>query len=330
MSALEVTLDRPGRHEGALVVPWSRDDSAYGQLVVPVFVLQGGPGPTALLVAGVHGDEFEGQIVLPELVRTLDPAALRGRVVIVPRANPPALGRRTSPVDGGNLARLFPGRPDAGLSAALAHAITRYLLPLADAVVDLHAGGASLQYLPCAWDALPDDRAHAGRVLDLLLAFGAPITAVVVQPPSNATLIAASLAAGKIAIAAELGGGGSVTPASLAVARTGCLRALAHLGILADAPVGSQGRLMAVRPQHYLRSPHAGLFEPAFTLGDKVGAGDCAGWLHDPHRPGAAPQPLAFAGSGLVLCRRVPALCTPGDVLAHLAEDTERTALLGT
>ena len=62
---LEVELDRPGRHQGALLVPWSRDESAYGQLVVPVTVLNGGPGPTLLLTGGVHGDEYEGQIYSP-------------------------------------------------------------------------------------------------------------------------------------------------------------------------------------------------------------------------------------------------------------------------
>src|SRR5213079_3168534 len=67
---LELELERPGRHRGALVLPWSRDESAYGQLVVPVIVLKGGPGPTLLLTAGVHGDEYEGQIVVPELART--------------------------------------------------------------------------------------------------------------------------------------------------------------------------------------------------------------------------------------------------------------------
>ena len=330
MSRLEVALDRPGRHHGALIVPWSRDGSAYGQLVVPVVVLHGCPGPTALLVAGVHGDEYEGQIVLPELARTLDPASLQGRVILMPRANPPAAaaGRRTSPVDGGNLARLFPGDPRGGLTASLADAIMRHLLPLADLVLDLHAGGRSLEYVPCAWGRLPDDFRQAEQVLDLLLAFGADATAVVARPESGGTLVAAALDAGRPAMAAELGGGGGVTPASLAAARQGCLRVLAHLGILRDAPSPRPGRLLAVHARDFLRSPRAGLFEPLFTLGQEVAAGDLAGWLHDPERPECAPLALAFAASGIVLCCRAPAICEPGDVLAHLAEDTDRTAML--
>ena len=326
MSLLAVELDRPGRHEGALLLPWSRQESAYGQLVVPLTVLRGADGPTALLIAGVHGDEYEGQIVLPELARGLDPASLRGRVILVPRANPPAAaaGRRISPVDGGNLARLFPGDAHGTLTQALAAAITRHLLPLADAVIDLHAGGSSLEYLPCAWGRLPTDPALACRVLHLLLAFGAPVTAVTLRPEASGTLVAQALAGGRLAMAAELGGGGSVSPASLALAREGCLRALAHLGIL-DAPAAPPGRLMGVQPEYFLRSPGPGLFEPGFTLGQHVPAGAVAGWLH---QSGAAPQALTFATAGTVLCRRVPAMCEPGDVLAHLASETGRDALL--
>ena len=328
MSVLDVTLDRPGRHDGALRVPWSRDRSAYGQLVVPVTVLSGSAGPTLLLIAGVHGDEYEGQIVLADLARTLDPAALRGRVILVPRANPlaAAAGRRTTPEDGGNLARAFPGDPAGPITAALAAAIARHLVPLADAVIDLHAGGGSLEYVPCGWGRLPRDTVQAGRVLDLLLAF-APLAAVVERPEASGTLVAAALDAGAVAVAAELGGGGAVTPASLATTRDGCRRALVHLGMLQGDPA-PPGRLLTVHASHFLRSPAAGLFEPAATLGQTVEAGAVAGWVHDPVRPALPPETLLFPASGLLLCRRVPAACEPGDVLLHLAEDTGRNPLL--
>jgi predicted deacylase len=313
-----------------VVVPWSRDRSAYGQLVVPVTVLQGGPGPSLLITAGVHGDEYEGQIVLPELARDLDPASLRGRVILVPRANPPAAraGSRTSPVDGGNLARLFPGEPGGSLTAALAAAITHDLLPLADAVLDLHAGGTSLEYVPCAWGRLTADVALARGVLDMMLAFGAPVTAVTAQPGTRGTLVAEALAGGRLAMAAELGGGGAVTPASLAVARRGCRLVLAHLGIIEDAPTRRPGLLSVVEPRHFLRSPGTGLFEPLFTLGDRVSEGAPAGRLHDAERPDLPPRSLVFPASGTVICRRVPAACEPGDVLLHLARETSVPELL--
>ncbi|MFI5012022.1 MAG: succinylglutamate desuccinylase/aspartoacylase family protein [Hyphomicrobiales bacterium] len=332
MSALDVVLDEPGRHHGALRVPWSRDRSAYGELVVPVIVLNGARGPTALLSAGVHGDEYEGQIVLPALARSLEAGRLHGRLIILPRANPmaAAAGRRTSPADGGNLARLFPGDPAFGPTAALAAAITRHVLPLADAVIDLHAGGASLEYIPCAWGRLPHDAKLAARVINLLLAFGGKLAAVTAAPASGGTLVATALDMGKPAIAAELGGAGTATTQSLDAARQGVLQALAHLGMVEPAArTAGETRLMRVRPEHFLRSPARGLFEPAVGLGAAVAAGAIAGWLHDPERPEREPEPLAFPSSGLVICRRVPTPCEAGDVLAHLAEDCSREALLG-
>jgi predicted deacylase len=72
---------------------------------------------------------------------------------------------------------------------------------------------------------------------------------------------------------------------------------------------------------HYVYAPVRGLFEPAFALGDQVRAGDLAGRVHFPEEPERAPRELAFAGDGMVVCRRVPSLVAPGDCLAHLASD---------
>jgi predicted deacylase len=328
---LDAPLDTPGRHVGALRIPWSHDESAYGQVVVPVVVLHGAPGPTALLTAGVHGDEPEGSIALLRLSRELDPARLHGRVILVPAVNLPAAraGRRTSPIDSGNLARLFPGDPAGGVTSQIAEAVTRLLLPAADLVLDLHSGGRTMEYLPCAWGRLPEDRSTAERVLDALLAFGAPLTAVVARPEARGTLVATALQAGKIATAAEIGGGGAATPDTVAIALLGARRVLAQAGILRDPDRGTpESRLLVVEKHHFLRSPGRGLFEPALRLGGSVEAGALAGWLHDVERPDRPPEPVRSEAGGLVLCRRVPAVVETGDVLFHLAADTDRETLL--
>ena len=139
-------------------IPWSDDRSAYGQIVIPIAVISNGEGPTALLTGGVHGDEYEGQIVLGALARDLDPA-IRGRIIIMPCANPAAAlaGRRHVACRSGNLARLFPGDPAGGPTGQIAEGITRLLLPEADFLVDFHSGGSTLDYLPCAFGRLPSD-----------------------------------------------------------------------------------------------------------------------------------------------------------------------------
>ena len=117
-----VDLMADGVQHGFLRLPWSRDDSAWGNLMIPITVIRNGAGPTALLTGGSHGDEYEGPVALVELARTLDPAQVSGAVVIVPFLNYPAFraGRRLSPVDGANMNRIFPGKADGTLTQKIA------------------------------------------------------------------------------------------------------------------------------------------------------------------------------------------------------------------
>ncbi|MFK8082252.1 MAG: succinylglutamate desuccinylase/aspartoacylase family protein [Granulosicoccus sp.] len=109
-----IPLDRDGVHHGFLRLPDSRDDGAWGSIMIPVTVIQNGTGPTAFLTGANHGDEYEGPVVLQDLTITLKPEDVNGRVIILPAFNYPAFraGTRTSPIDKGNMNRAFPGSPD--------------------------------------------------------------------------------------------------------------------------------------------------------------------------------------------------------------------------
>ena len=118
-----IDFDADGVQSDFARVPYSSDSSAYGWIPVPMLCIKGGAGPTALLTAGTHGDEYEGQIALLALARELAGMRITGRVIILPALNQPAVaaGRRNSPLDGGNLNRLFPGNPEGGPTAMIAH-----------------------------------------------------------------------------------------------------------------------------------------------------------------------------------------------------------------
>ncbi len=87
-----VPLDRDGVHHGHLRLPYSRDDSAWGSVMIPICVIGNGTGPTALLTGGNHGDEYEGPLALFDLARSLRAEDVSGRVIIVPAMNYPAFG----------------------------------------------------------------------------------------------------------------------------------------------------------------------------------------------------------------------------------------------
>jgi len=145
----EVDFEASGKQSGFLRLPHSVHRSAYGihrsaygWIPIPITSIKNGDGPTLVMMAGNHGDEYEGQIALSNLARTL--------VILLPMVNAPAAeaGSRTSPIDNGNLNRLFPGNASGGPTEMIAHYIEEVLMPLADYSVDLHSGGTSLFYPP--------------------------------------------------------------------------------------------------------------------------------------------------------------------------------------
>jgi predicted deacylase len=139
----DIDFTKDGKHQSYLRVPVSTNISAYGTVPIPITVVKRGKGPTVLITGGVHGDEYEGPIALSKLARRLTPTMAKGRVVLVPALNLPAVlaGTRLSPMDGLNLNRVFPGEPNGSITSMIAHYVSTVLIPMADILVDLHSGG---------------------------------------------------------------------------------------------------------------------------------------------------------------------------------------------
>ena len=84
------TSTAEGKATGFVRVPHSVHRSAYGWIPIPIVRIKNGDGPNVLMQAGNHGDEWEGQIGLGNLIRSLEPKDIKGRLVILPSANFPA------------------------------------------------------------------------------------------------------------------------------------------------------------------------------------------------------------------------------------------------
>src|SRR5436190_19708792 len=120
--AASIDLDAPGKRIGHLELLWSDDEHAYGVIPVPIAVIANGTGPSVLVTAGVHGDEYEGLVITRKLIAELSPEAISGRIVIMPGVNWPAVRarRRLSPNDHQNMNRIFPGDSTSGPTAIIA------------------------------------------------------------------------------------------------------------------------------------------------------------------------------------------------------------------
>lgn len=319
-----------GRQFGYFGLPYSIDRSPYYQIKIPCLRLKNGAGPSVLLLAGNHGDEYEGELQLTRLMRRLQPTDISGAVTILPMANVPAVmaARRTSPFDGGNLNRAFPGDPAGTPTARVAHFLEHELMPRHDVVLDIHSGGTSMAHLPCLLIERQADADRQARAVALLRAMGAAHAFIADNGPAAPTSMGAAARAGVIGLSGEFGGMATVTPESMQFTASAIDRLLVALGIIGRPVLGSDPaaelpplQLLSLnRHSQGVYATRRGWFEPAVDLGARVAAGDSAGWYHDLERPEAAEEELRFAEGGIVISRRLHCDSQAGDSLIQVAE----------
>lgn len=324
---VNINLHEPGKRAGDILLRWSDNARPLGVYPVPVACIVGKPGPTALLVAGVHGDEFEGPLALSQLIAEIDPDQIEGRLIILPAFNSPAVlaSQRTSPLDGRNMNRSFPGDPDGGPTDMLTDFIVSVLLPEADLVIDLHAGGKASIFVTSALASRCEDKNLMQANLNFAAAFGAPLIWVLGAFNDTRTLNAAAINAGVPMIAAELGGGGGSDPVQVSQAVMGIKRCIAHAGIINEAlPEAKPSLLVETRSSaDNIYAPATGLFDRHFAAGDHVEAGQLAGYIRSLDKLDDAPVPLHFMADGVVLAHGNRGHVMRGDMLAMLVCEIE-------
>lgn len=192
-------------------------------------------GPTVSVVGGIHGDEFEGVVACLRLVEVLAGASIRGRLRLVPVAHEVAhvASLRSSPRDGLNLARSFPGDPAGQPTERLADALRREVIEGSDLFVDLHSAGTAYA-MPLLVGWTDDGCATCAAGARAAEAFATPV--LWRHPgdvPPGRTLSSAH-AAGIPSIYAEAAGGGTVTAAHVDAYVTGMRRVLVSMDMLDD------------------------------------------------------------------------------------------------
>jgi len=196
---------------------------------LPVILLRGASaGKTLVITAGVHGDEYEGIRAILDLAQRLDCGALRGDVLAVTVANPPAFwnGTRVSPLDSGNLARVFPGAEDGSATQRIAWHLDQHILSLADFYIDLHSAGTAF-----AMPALIGYEATDRYAEEAAKAFGAEV--LWAHPViAEGRTVSAAKARGIPWLYTEMRGAGRIHPDDLQFLRRGLDNLLRFLGMM--------------------------------------------------------------------------------------------------
>lgn len=266
-----------------LAVPSPPDEEP---LELSVMVTRGAhDGPTLLVFAGVHGDEYEGVRAIPELMQRAAAIIEHGRLIAVPVCNPPAFAAatRNSPVDGLNLARVFPGDAQGTLSQRIAHTLTTQLIARSDFLIDFHSAGI-VSSMPLLVGYSAADTPLGRRSAAAAAAFSAE---VIWGHPHDPTAVGRTISAaeelGVPWLYTEAAGGGRTLPEQVECFITGALRVMHHLGMASTAPHAEPPRihlLGAGNTDASIQAQVAGYFIPTVKLLDRVEAGQILGAIY--------------------------------------------------
>lgn len=322
-----IDFNRDGKIIDYLGMPYSVDRSPYYHVRTPICRIKNGNGPRVLLMAGNHGDEYEGEICLSRLIRLIEPEDIKGELTILPFTNLPAVmaARRRSPFDNGNLNRSFPGNPAGQPTERLAHFLEHDLFPQHDIIFDLHSGGTSMAHLITGLIEESDDPVRSECALELLKAMGMPHAFIARNGIDAPTSMAAAARAGAIGISGEFGGGGTVTTQTIQMTALAINKLLLKTGLTNKEFLPTQRQaettqlLRLSSHEQAVYATRRGWFEPAVNLGDHVQKGDVAGWYHDFQRVGEAEEILHFSASGIVISHRLHTDSEAGDCLIQVA-----------
>ena len=248
------------------------------------------PGPVLALTAGVHGFEFVPILAAQRLLTRIDPATLRGTVVLVRLAHVEAFEQRVpyvNPHDRKNLNRMFPGKADGTQAERIAWTITTEVIRRADLHIELH-GGDGAEWMeafagpyggPLAEAQYPQARAMA-------LAFG--FRNVIkyemktqAQVDNGRSLNRQAVADGKPTVLVEIGQNGQRDEASIAALTSGLENVLKTLTMSAGTPSPPRADTRWFGDSAEAVATFTGIFTPVATTGRAVRKGDLIGTVTD-------------------------------------------------
>ncbi|WP_010585027.1 M14 family metallopeptidase [Schlesneria paludicola] len=310
-------LESPGRRDYWVAL---EHDTMWGAQLIPLTVWVGPKAQTGrglVAIGSTHGNEYEGPVVLKELLGEINTADVTGRIIFIPVLNVEAFrsGTRDSvDADRVNLNRAFvdgAGKQSglAGITHRMAAFIRDYIWPNVHVVIDLHSGGNQIRFDICASFHPVDDPDQHRKIAETARWFGAPLI-MIYQNNTPGLLTSEAERLGKITIGTELGWGEAVLRKGVTYARQGVLAAAIHHGQLQGtiAPIahhadGTQKCAAIVDFECYVAAPFAGHYEEVLPCGQRVKRGELVGRLHDFARIDEPAWPVCAGVDGVVVAQ---------------------------
>ncbi len=278
-------------------------------------------GPTIAILGGVHGDEFEGVLAARRIIGLLQNSLTAGTIKYAAPAHPVAwnASTRESPIDGLNLARVFPGNDHGKPTEQIAAHLTQNLIQGADLLIDLHSAGRNFDMaLLCGY--LDSDPQLSVQSASFAKIFDAPYTWKHSGPPSPGRSISTAESFGIPSIYVEGRGGGQVRTADLQTYVDGVLRILHSMSMIDSAPV-AKGWSISVsgdgNTDEGITCASAGYFCTVAEVGMSVTRGELLGEVIDDN--GLLMESIFAPSDGIVMLMRRATRVTQGDTLSIIA-----------
>ena len=226
-----------------------------------------------------------------------------------------------------NLNRAFPGDAEGSVTSQIAHYLTHELFPISDAVIDIHSGGRSMEFVPCSHMHVVSDRLQRQAMLDAMLAWNTDFCFLYTDIAGSGLLPVEAESQGKTVVTTELGGGEAIPARVHRIAHDGLVNVLKHLGVLQGtvqtrASLGLEPTILtqALEAKNYLLAPESGIFEICVELGSKVSVDQPLARIHFLERPDREPALIVSPKEGYLLCMRTACKTQQGDCIAVIAE----------
>ena len=278
------TAHRGERAYGALVIPAGVDSGTSIQVAV---IHGAAPGPIVAFVSGAHGTEYTSIVAMTRLIERLNPAQLRGSVIIVPLLNVASFEQmvpHVNPVDRKGMNTQYPGDVTGTQTARVLASVAQNVVRMADVVVDMHGGDLDEDLRPYSYwfRTGVDSQDSASR--KLALAFGLDMIIVrdldLTNPASTRSLSGYALSLGKITFVAEAGHSGLVTAEETAMLVEGSANLLSSLKMMTH-PMKPVVHPLWVGPDERVRAEGGGMFFATVKRGASITKGARVGFITD-------------------------------------------------
>ncbi len=299
------------------LAPTASESFAGDRTTLPLAVINGSEdGARVFVTAAVHGDELNGIAICRQLLELLDPAELRGSVIVIPMVNVLGvqIGSRYLP-DRRDLNRSFPGSHNGSMAARIARLLLEEVIIGSDVGLDLHTAANHRTNVPQIRIDTSDETS-----LNLATTFGAPFVLDAKLRPGSLREAAASR--GVPVLTYEAGGPLRFDDEAIDTGVRGVLRVLRGLDVIDDAPPPAHDAPMILHESRWLRAERGGILELQVATGDRVETGQPLWSTVSPL--GEERSWVEAEEEGYVIGATTLPLVQPGQAVLHMALPGDR------